>query len=151
MSSPTRLLGILILLVAAYGVALPAVPLAIRALAPPVRDFTVTQATCLPDGRVRLTARMEKRGCVFAALRFTWHGSGGEVWRVGYATDDQPDGTDTDRPKGRQTLGPWLIAAPPSEDATTLRIAVRHRCGPFTVVTPLATLDFRAPSRQPAP
>ena len=142
MSSPARIIAILTLLVAAYGIALPAVPLAIRMLDPPVRDFTVTSATRLPDGRIRLTARMEKRHCVFAALRFAWHGAQGDVWRVGYTATDQPPDTDTDRPPGHQTLGPWLIAAAPTDHATTLRIAVRHRCGPFAVVTPLATLDF---------
>ena len=142
MPDPARILAALTLLVAAHGIALPVIPLAIRVVAPPVRDFEVTRAARLPDGRIRLTARMDKRHCVFAALRFAWHDTDGEVWRVGYTTTDQPEGTDTDRPPGHQSLGPWLIAAPPSEDATTLRIAVRHRCGPFAVVTPLATLDF---------
>ena len=144
MSSPTRLLAILTLLVAAYGIALPAVPLAIRLLAPPVRDFTVTKAVRMPDGRIRMTARMEKRGCLFRALRFAWYGADDEVWRVGYAATDQPGGVDTDRPPGIQTLGPWLVGAPPTGDATTLKITVRHRCGLFSVVTPLATLDFSA-------
>ena len=142
MSSPARIIAILTLLVAAYGIALPAVPLAIRLLAPPVRDFTITDVARLPDGRIRLSARVEKRHCVFTALRFTWHGKGREVWRVGYTADDQPPNTDTDRPPGQQSLGPWLIAATPTDAATTLRITVRHRCGPFAVVTPLATLDF---------
>lgn len=142
MSSPARLLAILTLLVAAYGIALPAVPLGIRTLAPPVRDFRIVQAVRQPDGRIRVTAHVEKRHCVFSALRFAWQGTDGEVWRVGYTTTDQPPGTDTDRPPGRQSLGPWLVAAAPTEGASTLRIAVRHRCGPFAVVTPLATLDF---------
>ena len=141
MSSPARILAALTLLVAAYGIALPVVPLAIRILAPPVRNFEVTQATHLPDGRIRLTARMEKRHCIFTALRFTWQGAGGDVWRVGYTTTDQPEGTDTDRPPGHQSLGPWLIAAAPTDDAHTIHITVRHRCGPFAVVTPLASLS----------
>ena|GEM_PF-3282187 len=142
MSSPTRLLAILMLLVAAYGIALPVVPVAIRFLAPPVRDFVITAMQRQPDGRVTLSARVEKRHCVFTALRFVWRGAGGEVWRVGYTTTDQPAGADPDRPPGYQSLGPWTIAAPPTMDATTLHIAVRHRCGPFAVVTPLATLDL---------
>lgn len=142
MSSPARIIAALTLLVAAYGIALPTVPLAIRILAPPVRDFHITEATRLPDGRIRVTARVEKRHCVFTALRFAWHGAGGAVWRVGYTTTDQPAGTDTDRPPGHQSLGPWLIAAPPTEDARILHITVRHRCGPFAVVTPLATIDL---------
>lgn len=141
MSSPARILAALTLLVVAYGIALPVVPLAIRALAPPIRDFHVTDVAHLPDGRVRVMARMEKRHCIFAALRFTWRSAGGEVWRVGYTTTDQPDGTDTDRPPGHQSLGPWLIAAAPTESARTLHITVRHRCGPFAVITPLAMLD----------
>ena len=142
MPSPARLLAALTLLVAAYGIALPAVPLAIRFLAPPVRDFTLMRVARLSDGRIRMEARVEKRRCIFVALRFAWHGADGEVWRVGYATTDQPPRVDADRPPGIQSLGPWLVGAAPTEDATVLRIAVRHRCGPFAVVTPLATLDF---------
>ncbi len=151
-TGPARILAILILLVAAYGIALPVVPLGIRLLAPPVRDFEVTAAARLPDGRLRLMATVEKRHCVFVALRFAWRGDGDEVWRVGYKAADQPPGTDTDRPPGIQSLGPWTIPAPPSDSAKTLHIAVRHRCGPFAVVTPLAILDPpEAPSTPPPP
>lgn len=144
MSSPARIFGILTLLVAAYGIALPLAPLALRLLAPPVTDFIVEGAQRLPDGRIRLTARMEKRWCVFTSLGFAYGDRAGQVWRVGYAAADQPPNTDTNRPAGVQTLGPWIVAAPPVVHARHLRITVRHRCGLFAVITPLATLDLSA-------
>jgi hypothetical protein len=141
MSEISRILTILTLIAAAYGIALPVIPLAIRTIAPPVRHFEVTQATRLADGRVRLMAQVEKRHCIFTALRFAWRGEGAQVWRVGYTTADQPEGADPDRPAGHQSLGPWIIAASPTTAAQNLHIDVRHRCGPFAVITPLARID----------
>ena len=145
MYSAARLIALLTLMVAAQGIALPLLPHAIRLLAPPVSDFRIVEKAHLSDGRVRLTARVHKNRCVFKALRFAWQGPDGEVWRVGYVTEDQPEGVDPDRPPGVQSLGPWTVAAPPSEDARMLHISVRHRCGPVYVVTLLAAIDRRLP------
>lgn len=140
----TRFLGGLTMMVAGYGIALPLVPIAIRTLAPPVVNFTLSETTRLPDGRIRVTAEVEKRHCVFVSLGFAYHDDANHVWRVGYTTADQPPDTDTNRPSGIQTLGPWLIAAAPVVDAHTLTLSVRHRCGPFSVTTPLATIETDA-------
>lgn len=137
-----RLLTSLTLTVAAIGIVPPLSPFALRAIAPPVRSFDITLAERLPDDRLRLAARLDKRWCVFQALGFAYLGPARTVWRVGYENATRPASGDTNRPGGVQTVGPWIVDAPPSPEANRLLITVRHRCGLIDVVTRLAEVEL---------
>jgi hypothetical protein len=100
---------------------------------PPVSKLQILSMTATTDGRTIIRADFTKlRDCEYVGIAWYRGTRDGNFERVPVILQREPgDQSSPDRPLGRQTAGPWIIAVPLDEIRTNSFAELFHHCHPF--------------------
>lgn len=86
--------------------------------------------TIVPDGEKSLVyVRFEKvRECEYVGIGW-YEDKDGQLRRV--SLNLRPDGSDSNRPTGRQVAGPWEVGIPADKLREHSYVTLTHRCNPL--------------------